>query len=278
MESMSRYDLNPEQIKFFEDHGYLAVADVFTPDEIQVWRDAIVALTRNASEISSGNILLETAYEGREPQVRIAFNLFESPSALATLPAHPKILDRLEGLMGGTVLLHHSKLMMKNPRVGSAQWWHQDYAYWPKGRPDMVACMIWLDDATKENGCLQVVPKSHKRGLLPHERRQRADGNQLELVEPYFKPEDVVYCEATAGSILFFHCLLLHGSDPNPSDKPRRAAICEYNSPGNMNLAHYKGHEPVLRGYDPSLDGIFGTSVVKLREDREADKRAAAVK
>ncbi len=268
--------LTPEQVQFFKDEGYLFVPDVFNRAEVDAYLAAIAALTDNAKEISSGNILLEPAFEGREPQIRIAFNLYESPSHLSTLPGHPKILDRLQCLMGETILLHHSKLMLKNAKIGSAQWWHQDFAYWPKGKPEMIACMIYLDDATRENGCLQVVPKSHKWGLLKHERRVRPDGNQLELVERNFKDEDVVYVEAPAGSILFFDCLLLHASDPNPSDKPRRTAICEYNTPGNMNLAHYKNHEPVLRGHDSSLDGIFGSSVVKTREDREADKRATA--
>src|SRR5262249_10177595 len=98
-------------------------------------------------------------------------------------------------------------------------------------RPLMLNCMLQIDASTIENGCLQMVPGSHKTGLKPHER----EGNAFSRFLPgYFQPrEDAVPLALRAGSALFFGPLVIHGSDATRSAQDRRAVTIVYNVTGN---------------------------------------------
>jgi ectoine hydroxylase-related dioxygenase (phytanoyl-CoA dioxygenase family) len=140
--------------------------------------------------------------------------------------ADPRLLDAVEQLIGPDILFHYSKLHMKGPRVGSVVEWHQDFSYYPHTNTDLATAMIYLDDATTENACLQALPGSHKLGLANH------------YVDGYFRgkvtgpdapdPTRAVPLEAPAGSVVFIHCLLLHCSAPNRSDRFRRSFFAAY--------------------------------------------------
>jgi ectoine hydroxylase-related dioxygenase (phytanoyl-CoA dioxygenase family) len=95
----------------------------------------------------------------------------------------------------------------------------------------MLNCMLQIDPSTPENGCLQVVPGSHRRGLMKHDR----EGKVFGLFLPgYFQArEDAVPVPLAAGSAIFFGPLLIHGSDANRSDQDRRAVTIAYNVTGN---------------------------------------------
>jgi phytanoyl-CoA hydroxylase len=150
--------------------------------------------------------------------------------------ADSRLLDVLEQLIGPDILFHYSKLHLKAPRVGSVVDWHQDFSYYPHTNTDLVTALIYLDDATKENACLQVMPGSHKRGLVDH------------YIDGYFRgkatgpdapdPARAVALEAPAGSVVFTHCLLLHYSAPNHSDRVRRAFLPAYRAADAYPIYH----------------------------------------
>ena len=153
------------------------------------------------------------------------------------LMRRPETLDLIEDLIGPEVRFHHSKVMMKPPFEGSTKSWHQDL---PEGfvssaeadrlRPigtalapqhvPVVAIQYYLDDSTAENGCLEVVPGSHRRGLFE-------DPLDRSLIDQ----DEVRAAEITAGGALLFHCLTFHYSAPNTSALPRRAPVFEYFGP-----------------------------------------------
>ena len=149
--------------------------------------------------------------------------------ALDRLVRSPQVLDIVEAILGPEVSLFHCKLLMKAARDGTTTPWHQDYSYWrtDENRPLMLNCMLQIDDSTVENGCLQMVPGSHKWGLMEHER----EGKVFGLFLPgYFQPrEDAVPVPVPAGSAVFFGPLIIHGSDANRSDRDRRAVTIAYN-------------------------------------------------
>lgn len=132
----------------------------------------------------------------------------------------------------------HSKLMMKEPRVGGAWEWHQDYGYWYKNQflfPDqMVSVMVAINAATVENGCLQVIKGSHKLGRVEHGFAGEQVGADAKMVENALTTMELVYVELEPGDTLFFHSNLLHRSDANLSDKPRWAFISAYNAQSNV--------------------------------------------
>ena len=92
----------------------------------------------------------------------------------------------MEAFLGGEVYHYHSKMILKEPRVGGAWEWHQDYGYWYQNGclfPDMASCLIAIDPATRANGCLQVLRGSHRMGRIEHGRFGGQTGADPERVE-----------------------------------------------------------------------------------------------
>ena len=156
-----------------------------------------------------------------------------------------RVVEACEQLLGGEVYHYHSKMILKEPRVGGAWEWHQDYGYWYKNGcllPDMISCLIALDPATRENGCIQMMSGSHRMGRIEHGMFAGQTGADPERVNEAMKRMPVVYCEAEPGDALFFHGNTLHCSGPNHSEKPRWALICCYNAAWND--PYKKHHHP----------------------------------
>ena len=150
-----------------------------------------------------------------------------------------RMVHAAQTLLGeGEVCHFHSKLMQKEPKTGGAWEWHQDYGYWYKNGflyPDaMLSIMVALTEATKENGCLQVLKGSHKMGRFEHLFAGEQQGADMPFVEEALKICEKVYVELNPGDILFFHSNLLHMSEANLSDKPRWSLISAYNLSYNV--------------------------------------------
>jgi ectoine hydroxylase-related dioxygenase (phytanoyl-CoA dioxygenase family) len=140
---------------------------------------------------------------------------------------------------GDSAVCHfHSKLMQKEPRVGGAWEWHQDYGYWYKNEflfPDqMLSIMIAITDANKANGCLQVIKGSHKMGRVEHGFAGEQVGAAQRYVDLALQTMELLYVELKAGDALFFHPNLLHRSEANLSEKARWSLISVYNRSANV--------------------------------------------
>lgn len=151
-----------------------------------------------------------------------------------------RMVDNAGLLMDGdsAVCHFHSKLMQKEPRVGGAWEWHQDYGYWYKNEflfPDqMISVMIAITAANKSNGCLQVIKGSHKMGRVEHGFSGEQVGASQHFVDLALKTMDLIYVELNAGDALFFHPNILHRSAPNTSEKARWSLISVYNREKNI--------------------------------------------
>jgi ectoine hydroxylase-related dioxygenase (phytanoyl-CoA dioxygenase family) len=123
--------------------------------------------------------------------------------------------------------------MQKQPKVGGAWEWHQDYGYWYKNGflfPEaMISVMLALTDANKENGCLQVLKGTHKMQRFEHTFVGEQQGADLDFVKEAEKISELVYCELKAGDVLFFHPNILHRSEANLSENARWSVISAYN-------------------------------------------------
>jgi len=151
-----------------------------------------------------------------------------------------KVVDRVEQLLDAEVYHYHSTMMLKEPKVGGAWEWHQDYGYWYHYGclfPDIVAVMIAIDQQSKENGCLQVVKGSHRLGRLDHVEQTEKGSTQTsidpERIAAILERMELIYCEMPAGTAVFFHGNILHRSDANLSETPRWALRCVYNAVHN---------------------------------------------
>jgi ectoine hydroxylase-related dioxygenase (phytanoyl-CoA dioxygenase family) len=123
--------------------------------------------------------------------------------------------------------------MQKEPRVGGAWEWHQDYGYWYKNGflfPEaMISVMVALTDANKANGCLQVLRGTHKMQRFEHHFAGEQQGADDTFVSEAAKISELIYCELTAGDVLFFHPNILHRSEANLSAYARWSVISAYN-------------------------------------------------
>jgi ectoine hydroxylase-related dioxygenase (phytanoyl-CoA dioxygenase family) len=137
-----------------------------------------------------------------------------------------RIVEPLEQLLGGEVYHYHHKMMLKEPFVGGSWEWHQDYGYWYSNSclfPLMASCLIAVDRATKENGCLQVIKGSHQMGRIDHNNTGDQTGADMDRVNLALKHLELVYCEMEPGTALFFHSNQLHRSEAKRSPNPRRS-------------------------------------------------------
>tara|TARA_Y100000294_G_C8532071_1_gene327414 strand:+ start:85 stop:915 length:831 start_codon:yes stop_codon:yes gene_type:complete len=134
------------------------------------------------------------------------------------------VLDCVEQLIGKNIIFHYSKLNMKPPRVGSVVEWHQDLTYYPLTNNDSLTFLIYLDNASSENGCLKIIKKSHISGIKNHDKNDIFQGRVMEKVDEH----NVEYIEASAGTAIFMHCMSLHSSAQNISQKSRRTLIMSY--------------------------------------------------
>ncbi|MGL4462983.1 MAG: phytanoyl-CoA dioxygenase family protein, partial [Planctomycetia bacterium] len=138
---------------------------------------------------------------------------------------------------------------------------HQDYGYWYKNGclyPYMASAMMAIDRNTKENGCLQVLAGSHHLGRVDHVKVGDQTGADPERVDQAAKSCPLVYCEMEPGTVLFFHCNLLHRSDQNKSDRPRWTYIMCYNAARNdpYKEHHHPNYHPLIRVPDTAIKDV----------------------
>src|SRR5689334_20265426 len=146
------------------------------------------------------------------------------------------IVNSAEAILEGEVYHYHSKMIMKDAGVGGAWTWHQDYGYWYQNGvlfPLLASVFIAVDPATRENGCIQVIPHSHELGRIDHVLTGDQAGADAERVAEILKRMPLAYVEMEPGDALFFHPNLLHRSDRNHSANPRWSMICCYNAARN---------------------------------------------
>src|SRR6476469_3417563 len=182
-----------------------------------------------------------------------------------------RMVRSAERILGGEVYHYHSKMIMKDPRVGGAWTWHQDYGYWYQNGvlwPDLVSVFIAGDPSTRENGCLQVIRGSHKLGRIDHVLTGDQAGADVARVDEVLKRLPLVYVEMEPGDGLFFHSNLLHRSDQNTSPNPRWSMICCYNA--RHNDPYKEAHHP---RYTP-LKKVDDRMIKEVGEKRFADDQS----
>lgn len=229
---MSKFRLTNEQIVSFHNDGYLIVHDLFNNEEVS--RLYSVAVEDNVMMKNSIDLDDQT---GKKTKLALWFT--PGNDIYGLLSKSERIVSTVDKLMDGTapVCHFHSKLMQKEPKVGGAWEWHQDYGYWYKNEflfPDqMISVMVAITQATKENGCLQVIKGSHKMGRVEHGTTGEQTGASQRYVDLALKTMDLVYVQLNPGDTLFFHSNILHRSEANLSDRSRWSLISCYNRSSN---------------------------------------------
>lgn len=142
---------------------------------------------------------------------------------------------RLRQLLGPNLvcpLAHHNCVMTKHPDFSSDTGWHQDIRYWSFQRPDLVSVWLALVPETKENGCLQVLPGSHRWTIRP-EQLDAASFFRSDLAENQLLIAGRKYAELAPGDVLFFHALTLHAASRNHTRETKFSAVFTFRNADN---------------------------------------------
>src|SRR5262245_48322270 len=228
-QDMSDFSLTAQQIERFHQDGYVMVDRLFDREELDLLR-RIARADQGMARTAAGR------RDGQGSVVKLAVHNDLGDDIYGAIVRSRRIVDNMETLLGGEVYHYHHKMILKEPHVGGAWEWHQDYGYWYNNGclyPYLASCMIAVDRATRSNGCLQVLKGSHHLGRIEHGPVGDQTGADPARVQAALERLELVHCELEPGSAIFFHCNTLHRSDANRSANPRWALICCYNAARN---------------------------------------------
>jgi phytanoyl-CoA hydroxylase len=262
---MPDFKLSPQQVADYHRDGYLIVSGFLSGGEVEKLYK--VAVGDDTMKKHSFDLNDQT---GRK--TKLALWYAPGNDAYGLLSKSQRMIDSVNQLLDGSapVCHFHSKLMQKEPKVGGAWEWHQDYGYWYKNEfllPDqMMSVMIAITDANKANGCLQVIKGSQKMGRIEHGFAGEQVGASQHYVDLALKSMELVYVELKAGDALFFHSNILHRSAANLSEHSRWSLISVYNRSSNVpyNEPSESSTQPIAAVPD---EGLLEWETTGLTED-----------
>lgn len=213
----------------YEELGYCVIVGVLKPADCAVLR-SLLDETQARADRGEGEahwFADETAWESGAATrvVRKVPKPFQSDARFRAIFGRDDVLDLVEAFAGPEIYLHSSKMLYKPPRVGRPKPMHQDLAYWDEMQARQVTLWCPADRATAENGCLELLPRVHKAGLIPHE-----DLDDWQIAPGSLADQRPVVVEMAAGDMLFLHPLTPHASRANVSDEGRLAAVINFYS------------------------------------------------
>ncbi|MFW7343480.1 ectoine hydroxylase [Pollutimonas sp. H1-120] len=236
--------LTSEQAQSYERDGFLMLENVFGPDEVQALLDEVGRMSADPSITG----LEEAITEPGSDAVRSIFRVHELSDRLARLARDPRLIHIARQILGSEVYMHQSRANMKPGFKGKEFYWHSDFETWhvEDGMPSMraLSCSVLLTDNNECNGPLMLVPGSHRQfvscqGRTPDEHYKKSlkqqeygvpDPISLRLLVEQGGIRPMV---GKAGSVVFFDCNTMHGSNGNISPWPRANVFMVYNSMEN---------------------------------------------
>jgi ectoine hydroxylase len=278
---MARGSISDEQVRDYNDKGFVVAKEFFDREEVELLR-------RAAKEDKQLDQHSFARGDGEGGQVRLSLWNHPGDTIYGMFARCESIVNSAEKILNDEVYHYHSKMIMKDAKVGGAWTWHQDYGYWYQNGvlfPQLTSVFIAVDPCTKENGCLQVIPYSQNLGRLEHVLTGDQAGADQSRVDEVLKRLPLEYVEMAPGDALFFHANMLHRSDQNRSDNPRWSMICCYNAKKNdpYKEAHHPRYTPLKKVPDSAIKeaGLkrFGDSqddVAWLDEKQDQSARVLA--
>jgi phytanoyl-CoA dioxygenase PhyH len=229
--------LTTAQVERYQRDGILFPVPVLSPDEAACFRGAFEELAARL-----GGRPVAQALGHTHVHFRWAYDL----------ATHPAILDAVEDVLGPDILVWTVSIFPKYPRDPGYISWHQDGTYWGLDSTQVTTAWVALTDSTVENGCMRVVPGSHRRPILPH-RDTYAPDNRLsrgQEVAAEVDEKDAVDVVLHAGEMSLHHVNIIHGSNPNPSDRSRIGFAPRFTTPRTRQIDGEPPTGVLARGRD----------------------------
>lgn len=226
-----------EDVARFHQQGYLVVHNAFSLAEVETMKRALLDLLAGYNPDFDGvqyeqqaSDLDNLTPDDLQDAVRKFWRFVEYDERLKRMAQHPALLSVLGRFMGDTPELFQDMALFKPPVIGREKPWHQDCAYFNLPLETIVVgAWIALDEATTENGCMQIIPGSHREGPVIHFRRR-----DWQICDTDVVTDRVVAVPLPPGGCLLFHGLLHHGTPANRSNQRRRAVQFHY-KPASVN-------------------------------------------
>jgi ectoine hydroxylase len=235
---LARAAITDEELLEYRTNGYVLVRSMLDEEETSLLGQAA----------RQDRILDQHSFARRDGEggtVRLSLWNHPTDTIYGMVARSEAIVNSAEKLLDGEVYHYHSKMIMKDAKVGGAWTWHQDYGYWYQNGvlfPLLTSVFIAIDRATRQNGCLQVIRGSHQLGRIEHVLTGDQAGADQDRVDEILKRLDLDYVEMEPGDALYFDPNLLHRSDQNRSADPRWSMICCYNAARNN--PYKESHQP----------------------------------
>jgi len=236
--------LSPEQIRLYEDDGYLLIKQFISTDEAAALREEVHAIAERQGPTNA----TWSSVAGEGTKLEHSHDVQFRSAAFTRLLVDHRLTDLFASLIGPNVQLHHNKIFIKPPERGSPFPMHQDYGYFPHRGNSMTAAILHLDAAPDAKGCVRVYPGSHKLGPL------EAIGQDHHVDTERFPLSNATPIEADAGDLLVFNYLTVHGSGLNTSDEARTTWLVQVRDPEDEPISEQhqsRGQGMMLAGVDP---------------------------
>jgi len=248
-------DLSKEQVAFFEKNGFLIFENLFSSDEIKKLFDELTTISLDESKKSLPQFILEET----EKDVRSIFEIHKISDIYNRLCCDKRISNVARQLLGSDVYIHQSRVNLKPGFDGKEFYWHSDFETWHSedGMPNMraISCSIGLTQNYEFNGPLMVIPGSHKKfvscsGTTPSDhykqslKRQEIGTPSKQFLEQMVLDEGIVSAKGGPGTVIFFDCNIMHGSNGNITPYPRSNVFFVFNSIYNKLVEPFCGLKP----------------------------------
>jgi hypothetical protein len=207
--------LTPEQIRHFQESGYVAPVRVISPAHALALRERLEDFERGHGGPLKG---------ADRHKTHLLFR------GLNDLIREEKIVDAVEDLYGGDLLCWTTNFFIKEAQDAAFVSWHQDSTYWGLSKPDVVTAWVALSESTIANGAMEVIPGTHLLDQLPH-KDSLAKNNLLtrgQEVAVEVDPRRAVALELAPGEMSLHHVRIIHGSPPNSSPQRRIGFAIRY--------------------------------------------------
>lgn len=230
--------LTPEQITQYRKKGYLVLESFFRDQKLADQKALLDELTAKGRSLPGSDEHFSFEYDANREEIPGMLHKVQGVCVIEPrvldIAGDSRLLDTVQLLVGPNIDVFGTKFFPKLPKLGTSTSWHQDNHYFGTNSDRIVSCGVYFEDTDRDNGCLRVVPGSHRnRILVEHEKAPNRHGQWTQVDE-----SDATDVICPAGTVVLFSANLLHGARDNHSDRTRYSTAWHY-LPGDMNLEKF---------------------------------------
>jgi ectoine hydroxylase len=247
--------LSFKQLEAYNANGFLFFESLFNGEEV-AWLLGEVEHLKTLKELEGSDYVIR---EPESNEIRSFFYVHQFDDVFKVLAQDERIVNIAEQILGSQVYIHQSRVNLKPGFKGKEFYWHSDFETWfvEDGMPRMraLSCSITLTDNNEFNGPLMLIPGSHNQyiscvGQTPENhhleslRKQEYGVPDDQIMTALIEQNGIVAPKGKAGSVIFFECNVMHGSNGNITPYPRTSVFFVYNSVENTLVDPYSGMQP----------------------------------